>query len=75
MAAEFDLIIRGGTVVDGTGSAPIEADVGIKGNRIAAIGTSRRTAQTKSTRKASWSRRASSISIRTMTARRCGTAA
>ena len=39
MAAEFDLIIRGGTVVDGTGRAPIEADVGIKGNRIAAIGT------------------------------------
>jgi N-acyl-D-amino-acid deacylase len=39
MAAEFDLIIRGGTVVDGTGRAPIEADVGIAGNRIAAIGT------------------------------------
>ena len=39
MAAEFDLVIRGGTVVDGTGRAPIEADVGIKGNRIAAIGT------------------------------------
>src|ERR1700730_8581922 len=38
MATEFDLIIRGGTVVDGTGRAPIEADVGIKGNRIAAIG-------------------------------------
>src|ERR1700749_496691 len=39
MAAEFDLIIRSGTVVDGTGRAPIEADVGIKGDRIAAIGT------------------------------------
>src|SRR5262245_35912264 len=39
MAAEFDLIIRGGTVVDGTGRAPIEADVGIKGSRIAAIGS------------------------------------
>ena len=38
MHAEFDLVIRGGTVVDGTGRAPIEADVGIKGNRIAAIG-------------------------------------
>src|SRR5580704_5442235 len=39
MAEEFDLVIRGGTVVDGTGRAPIEADVGIKGNRIASIGT------------------------------------
>ena len=34
----FDLVIRGGTVVDGTGSAPREADVGIIGNRITAIG-------------------------------------
>src|ERR1044072_5188818 len=39
MAAEFDLVIRCGTVVDGTGRAPIEADVGIKGNRISAVGT------------------------------------
>jgi N-acyl-D-aspartate/D-glutamate deacylase len=36
--AEFDLVIRGGSVVDGTGAAPVEADVGIIGNRIAAIG-------------------------------------
>jgi N-acyl-D-aspartate/D-glutamate deacylase len=36
--AEFDLVIRGGTVVDGTGAAPVEADVGIAGNRIAAVG-------------------------------------
>lgn len=35
---EFDLVIRGGTVVDGTGSAPREADVGIVGGRIAAVG-------------------------------------
>lgn len=35
----FDVVIRGGTVVDGTGSAPREADVGIIGNRIAAVGT------------------------------------
>jgi len=34
----FDIIIRGGTVYDGTGRAPIKADVGIKGDRIAAIG-------------------------------------
>src|SRR5262245_13212400 len=37
--AEFDLVIRGGTVVDGTGRTPIDADVAIKGDRIAAIGT------------------------------------
>jgi N-acyl-D-aspartate/D-glutamate deacylase len=36
--AAFDLIIRGGTVVDGTGSAPREADVGVIGNKIAAVG-------------------------------------
>ena len=38
MQAEFDLVIRGGTVVDGTGKAPVAADVGVCGNRIAAIG-------------------------------------
>jgi N-acyl-D-aspartate/D-glutamate deacylase len=35
----FDLLIRGGTVIDGTGGAPREADVGIIGNRIAEVGT------------------------------------
>ena len=34
----FDLVIRGGTVVDGTGGPTREADVGIIGNRIAAVG-------------------------------------
>ncbi len=34
-----DLVIRGGTVVDGTGAAPRTADVVIEGDRIAAIGT------------------------------------
>src|SRR5881296_4789261 len=37
-AQSFDIIIRGGTLYDGTGRAPIKADVGIKGDRIAAIG-------------------------------------
>lgn len=35
---DFDVIIRGGTIYDGTGGAPVKADVGIKGDRIAAIG-------------------------------------
>ncbi|HSP99765.1 MAG TPA: amidohydrolase family protein [Candidatus Dormibacteraeota bacterium] len=33
-----DLVIRGGTVVDGTGAAPREADVVIEGDRVTAIG-------------------------------------
>ena len=43
----FDIIIRGGTVYDGTGRAPRRADVGILKDRIAAIGDlSRATAPT-----------------------------
>ena len=34
----FDLIIRGGTVVDGTGAPPITADVAVEGDRIAEVG-------------------------------------
>src|SRR3989440_1934474 len=46
-AQSFDIIIRGGTLYDGTGRAPIKADVGIKGDRIAAVGNlSRATAPT-----------------------------
>ena len=37
-AADFDVLITGGTVVDGTGTAGHVADVGINGERIAAIG-------------------------------------
>jgi len=35
---EFDVVISGGTVIDGTGTEPRGADVGIKGDRIMAIG-------------------------------------
>ena len=36
--ADFDLIIRGGTVHDGLGGAPRVADIAVKDGRIAAIG-------------------------------------
>jgi N-acyl-D-aspartate/D-glutamate deacylase len=35
----LDLLVRGGTLVDGTGSAPRRADVGIAGDRIVRIGS------------------------------------
>jgi N-acyl-D-aspartate/D-glutamate deacylase len=34
----FDILIRGGTVVDGTGAAPRAADVGIRADRIVFVG-------------------------------------
>jgi N-acyl-D-aspartate/D-glutamate deacylase len=40
MADRFDLVIRGGTIVDGTGRAPFVGDVAIRGGKIAAIGGS-----------------------------------
>lgn len=43
---DYDVILRGGTVYDGLGTPPIEADVAIDGDRIAAIGDlSRATAR------------------------------
>jgi dihydroorotase/N-acyl-D-amino-acid deacylase len=42
--ATFDLIFSGGRVVDGTGAPWLRADVGIAGDRIAAVGTLSRAA-------------------------------
>jgi N-acyl-D-aspartate/D-glutamate deacylase len=38
MAAQFDLVIRGGMVADGRGGEPTEVDVAIAGGKIAAVG-------------------------------------
>lgn len=37
-AANFDTVIRGGLLVDGTGAASRPADIGIRGGRIVAVG-------------------------------------
>src|SRR6186997_1041417 len=37
-AAEFDVLIRGGTVYDGSGGPPKRADVGLRGDSVAAVG-------------------------------------
>ena len=37
--APFDILIRGGQVIDGTGAPAVRADIGIRGGRIVAVGT------------------------------------
>lgn len=39
--SRFDVLIKGGTVYDGSGATPIKADIGIRGDRIIAIGNLR----------------------------------
>ena len=34
----FDLLLRGGSVIDGTGAPAVPADVGVRGDRIVAVG-------------------------------------
>ncbi|NNE74788.1 MAG: amidohydrolase family protein, partial [Acidimicrobiales bacterium] len=37
--AAFDLVVRGGTLVDGTGAPPRTADVAVKDGLVAAVGS------------------------------------
>jgi len=39
MTNDYDLVLRGGTLVDGTGADPVAADVAVRDGRIAAVGT------------------------------------
>ena len=65
-AGGYDLVIRGGTVYDGSGGNPFAADIGIRGDRIATIGDlSKAHARENSRRARAWpSRRASSMCCR-----------
>jgi N-acyl-D-amino-acid deacylase len=42
--ARFDVLVRGGTVYDGTGGKPRRADVGIRGDKVVAVGDLSRSA-------------------------------
>ena len=35
---EYDLVVRGGSIVDGTGAAAFDSDVGVRDGKIAAVG-------------------------------------
>jgi len=43
MSRIFDLVVRGGTVIDGMGGDAFSADIAVKGGRIAAVGQIRET--------------------------------
>ncbi|KAB2855512.1 MAG: amidohydrolase family protein, partial [Sphingopyxis terrae] len=38
-APAYDVVIRGGTLYDGSGAAPVVGDIALKGDRIVAVGT------------------------------------
>jgi hypothetical protein len=53
-APQYDLVIRNGDLVDGTGSPARRADVAIKGDRIVAVGTVSGARRTIDASGASW---------------------
>ena len=64
-----DLVIRAGTVVDGTGAPARTADVAVAGGTITEVGRVDGRPGARSTPTACWSRPASSTSTPTSTAR------
>ena len=36
--ADYDLVLRGGTIIDGSGAPGVKGDLAIRGDRIAALG-------------------------------------
>ena len=70
----LDYLIKGGTVVDGTGAAPREADVGIRDRRIVEIGDRRPRTPSRCSTPTAWSsRRGSSTRTPTTTPSSTGT--
>lgn len=39
MSAQFDLVIRGGTIVDGTGADPFKGDIAVMDGKVVAVGS------------------------------------
>ena len=72
MDSTYDLVIRGGSVADGRGGAPTEADIAIAGGRIAATGKIAGKGREEIDAKGRLVTPASSTSTRIMTARRRG---
>jgi N-acyl-D-amino-acid deacylase len=45
--AEYDVILRGGTIYDGSGKPPVTGDIAIRGQRVAAVGKLPQNARAK----------------------------
>jgi N-acyl-D-amino-acid deacylase len=52
--SDFDLVVRSGTVADGSGAELFDADIGIEGGKIVAVGVISVGAPKNSTPGASW---------------------